>query len=67
MLTPPMLVQQMIELMNDELPSRWQGKWQEMKGTAAQEDGDWTLQSWLEEVYFDKDKKTEFTRDEIRL
>ncbi|EWZ96953.1 CMGC/SRPK protein kinase [Fusarium oxysporum f. sp. lycopersici MN25] len=67
MLTPPMLVQQMIELIDDELPSRWQVKWQETKREASQEKDDWTLQSWMEEVYFDDDKPPEFTRREIRV
>lgn len=66
MLTPPMLVQQMIELIDDELPSRWQVKWQETKREASQEKDDWMLQSWMEEVYFDNDKPPEFTRREIR-
>ncbi|KAM5376126.1 hypothetical protein ACJA88_007237 [Fusarium oxysporum] len=67
MLTPPMLVQQMIELIDDELPSRWQVKWQETKREASQEKDDWTLQSWMEEVSFDDDKPPEFTRREIRV
>ncbi|EMT62640.1 Serine/threonine-protein kinase SKY1 [Fusarium odoratissimum] len=66
MLTPPMLVQQMIELIDDELPSRWQVKWKEMKGEGLQQQDAWKLQSWMEEVYFDNNKHLEFTRDELR-
>ncbi|KAF5672850.1 CMGC SRPK kinase [Fusarium circinatum] len=66
MLTPPMLVQQMIELIDDDLPSRWHLKWQEMRSKASNEEDTWTLQSWMEEVYFDKDKHPDFTRDEFR-
>ncbi|KAH7159068.1 kinase-like domain-containing protein [Fusarium sp. MPI-SDFR-AT-0072] len=66
MLTPPMLVQQMVELIDDELPSRWQEKWQETEREALQEEDAWTLQSWMEEVYFDNDKPPEFTRRELR-
>ncbi|KAJ4226658.1 hypothetical protein NW760_008729 [Fusarium oxysporum] len=66
MLTPPMLVQQMIELIDDELPSRWQAKWKEMEGEGLQQQDAWKLQSWMEEVYFDDNKHLEFTRDELR-
>ncbi|KAG7407039.1 Serine/threonine-protein kinase SRPK [Fusarium oxysporum f. sp. rapae] len=66
MLTPPMLVQQMVELIDDELPSRWQETWQETEREALQEEDAWTLQSWMEEVYFDNDKPPEFTRRELR-
>ncbi|KAK7578560.1 hypothetical protein V3481_014403 [Fusarium oxysporum f. sp. vasinfectum] len=66
MLTPPMLVQQMIELIDDELPSRWQVKWKEMEGEGLQQQDAWKLQSWMEEVYFDDNKHLEFTRDELR-
>ncbi|KAF5671132.1 CMGC SRPK kinase [Fusarium denticulatum] len=66
MLTPPMLVQQMMELIDDDLPPRWQIRWQEMRSKASDEEDTWTLQSWMEEVYFDKDKHPELTRDEVR-
>ncbi|KAI1055754.1 hypothetical protein LB506_009215 [Fusarium annulatum] len=67
MLTPPILVEQMIELIDDELPSRWQAKWQAMQGTPTQPDDDgMKLHSWLEEVYFDSDKKPEFTKNDIK-
>lgn len=66
MLTTPILVQQMTELIDDDLPSRWQVKWQEMRRKALDEEDTWTLQSWMEEVYFDKGKHPEFTRDEVR-
>ncbi|KAF5645960.1 CMGC SRPK kinase [Fusarium tjaetaba] len=66
MSTPPILVQQMIELIDDELPSRWKVKWREMESEAVYDEDNWTLQSWMEEVYFDNDKHPEFTREEIR-
>lgn len=67
MLTPPILVEQMIELIDDELPSRWQAKWQAMQGTPTQPDDDgMKLHSWLEEVYFDSNKKPEFTKNDIK-
>ncbi|KAF5588095.1 CMGC SRPK kinase [Fusarium pseudocircinatum] len=66
MLTPPILVDQMIELIDDELLSRWQAKWQAMQGTPTPLDDDMSLHSWLEEVYFDADKKAEFTKSDIK-
>ncbi|KAG5810591.1 hypothetical protein H9Q74_005726 [Fusarium xylarioides] len=66
MLTPPILVEQMIERIDDELPSRWHAKWQAMQGTPAQPDDGMNLHSWLEEVYFDADKKAEFTKNDIK-
>ncbi|CVK98207.1 related to dis1-suppressing protein kinase dsk1 [Fusarium mangiferae] len=66
MLTPPILVEQMIELIDDELPSRWQAKWQAMQGTPTQPDDGLKLHSRLEEVYFDTDKKPEFTKNDTK-
>ncbi|KAJ3526925.1 hypothetical protein NM208_g10957 [Fusarium decemcellulare] len=65
MLTPPILVQQMMGFAIDELPSRWQTKWNTMQKGLSEEDDSYTLQEWLEEVYFDDNKHTEFTREDI--
>ncbi|KAH9891394.1 protein kinase-like domain-containing protein [Xylariomycetidae sp. FL2044] len=65
MLTPSILVEQMIETASDELPSRWQAKWRTMQKDAPETDEVWSLQEWLEEVYFNNDKQVEFTREEI--
>ncbi|KAH8194093.1 hypothetical protein TruAng_011743 [Truncatella angustata] len=65
MLTPPLLVQQMMEFATDSLPSRWQMKWQAMQGNLLCDDHSYTLQEWLEEVYFDNNKQAEFTREDI--
>ncbi|KAF5667158.1 dis1-suppressing kinase [Fusarium heterosporum] len=65
MLTPSVLVEQMIELTSDELPSRWQTKWNAMQEDVPQAYGDFTLHKWLEEVYFDNEKQAEFTAEEI--
>ncbi|GKU06982.1 unnamed protein product [Fusarium langsethiae] len=65
MLTPSVLVEQMIELTSDELPSRWQAKWHAMQEDVPQNDGGFTLQKWLEETYFGNDKQAEFTTEEI--
>ena len=66
-MTPPLLVQQMMEFASDELPPRWQRKWKVMQeGLPRDDDEDsYTLQGWLQEVYFDDFKNTYFTRDSI--
>ncbi|KAF4483451.1 CMGC SRPK kinase [Fusarium agapanthi] len=65
MLTPSVLVEQMIELTSDELPSRWQAKWHAMQEDVPQKNGGFTLQKWLEETYFGNNKQAEFTTEEI--
>ncbi|MBE3046314.1 hypothetical protein IMZ48_28015 [Candidatus Bathyarchaeota archaeon] len=65
MLTPPILVQQMMEFATDELPARWQGGCHRMQGGLLPDEQSYTLQGWLEEVYFDDDKQIGFTREEI--
>ena len=65
MLTPALLVQQMMEFATDSLPSRWQTKWQAMQGDLLCDDSDYTFQEWLEEVYFDDNKQAEFTKEDI--
>ncbi|KAK4129914.1 kinase-like protein [Trichocladium antarcticum] len=67
MITPPLLVQQMMEFATDGLPPRWQGKWQAMQEglSHSDEEDTYTLQGWLEEVYFDDCKHSDFTRDDI--
>lgn len=65
MLTPPLLVDQMIDLTSDELPSRWLAKWNMMQGDAPLEDERLTLQQWLEDVYFYNDRQVEFTMEEL--
>lgn len=66
MLTASNLAQQMVELATDELPSRWQEKWlaiPEDKMSALDEE--YTPQTWMRAVYFDNDKRAEFTEEEI--
>ncbi|EEU37169.1 uncharacterized protein NECHADRAFT_78359 [Fusarium vanettenii 77-13-4] len=65
MLTPPILVQQMMEFATDRLPTRWQVKWQAMKHDLPEDEGGYTLPQWLEEIYFDDNKRVEFTREDI--
>lgn len=58
----------MLELFTEPLPDRWQEIWKTMKVT---EDVSWinetplTLEQWLEEIYFDEERVTEFTKEDI--
>ncbi len=68
MLTPAGLISQMIQSCTDELPDRWQAKWQLMQDKQVQYDNDdppRTLQEWLEEVYFDTQRCCELTKQDI--
>ncbi|KAI1110044.1 kinase-like protein [Nemania sp. NC0429] len=65
MITPAILVSQMIEFSTDKLPGRWQEKWQAMAKTVSENDTPYTLQRWMEEIYFDDDKHAEFTNKDI--
>ncbi|OQE05541.1 hypothetical protein PENVUL_c023G08309 [Penicillium vulpinum] len=67
LITPPILVGQMREMVSDELPERWHKIWDMMnaddgetpEGTAP------NLQEWLEEVYFESPQSPDLTRDDI--
>ncbi|KAI9927245.1 hypothetical protein MW887_003632 [Aspergillus wentii] len=61
MVTPPILVGQMLETASDALPERWQDKWKAMDDGSAEGTG---LQEWLEEVYFDGRDK-DLTKEDI--
>jgi hypothetical protein len=65
MLTPALLVQQMMEFATDSLLSRWQMKRQAMQEDLLYDDHSYTLQEWLEDVYFDNNKQAGFTRQDI--
>ncbi|CEI70504.1 hypothetical protein FVEN_g12647 [Fusarium venenatum] len=59
MQTSPLLVQQMLEELSDELPSRWQAQWgimqkelverQANQESTPEDDEIFTLHEWLEE------------------
>ncbi|RGP76702.1 heterokaryon incompatibility het-6 [Fusarium longipes] len=60
------LVRQMLECLGEELPLRWQPRWHEMQNGRVLNNEGWTLQTWLEHIYFNSDRHyAEFTRDEI--
>lgn len=77
---PAMLVRQMLETLsdNDTLPDRWKLACQdlldnEQRPPSDEEDPTYTLQTWLEETYFNNnnsggggvEKRTDFSREEI--
>lgn len=79
---PAMLVRQMLETVSssdkDPLPERWKLACQDLLDNeqrpplppSEEEDATYTLQTWLEETYFDNtsgggEKRTEFSREEI--
>ncbi|KAJ5772948.1 hypothetical protein N7457_007844 [Penicillium paradoxum] len=67
MITRAILVAQMREMASDDLPARWQQKWNEMNtgdDTNTESTGH-NLQEWLEEVYFDGCQSPDLTRDDI--
>ncbi|KAI1173936.1 kinase-like domain-containing protein [Nemania sp. FL0916] len=73
MITRDVLVSQMMEFCDDELPDRWREKLFAL-GTRStvsiseedEQDEPCTLLEWLEEIYFDENKKLlEFTRQDI--
>lgn len=55
----------MIEFSTDGLPDQWQEKWRAMEKGTFDDDAPCTLQGWLEEVYFDEDRRFEFTKQDI--
>ncbi|PWY96163.1 serine protein kinase [Aspergillus sclerotioniger CBS 115572] len=63
--TPKIIVGQMQEITNDALPERWLGAWETMRGSTIMESSGPRLQEWLEEVYFDNEKKEDLTKEDI--
>jgi serine/threonine protein kinase len=51
---------------SDDLPERWKKAWDDMQAASPGEVSYDTLQSWLEEMYFDGDRREDFSREEIR-
>lgn len=65
MVEPASLVGQMLDTTGDELPARWQSAWQAISTAQFSGEPGQTLQDWLEEVYFDTEEDTDFTKDDI--
>jgi serine/threonine-protein kinase SRPK3 len=65
MTTPEILVRQMLETVNDDLPERWKSKWHAMKDTLPDNSPTYSLQDWLEEMYFDGERRKDLSREDI--
>ncbi|KAF2628840.1 kinase-like protein [Macroventuria anomochaeta] len=65
MTTPTILVRQMLEMASDELPERWQAKWRVMEAASPGEESVYSLQAWLEEMYFDGERSEDLSREDI--
>lgn len=67
LITPTILVGQMREIATDDLPERWQERWDTMKagaGITTESTGP-DLQVWLEEMYFDGRLSPDLRREDI--
>lgn len=49
----------------EALPDRWVPLWESMRGENVTEAGGPGLQEWLEEMYFDGERKEDLSRDDI--
>ncbi|GLB05557.1 hypothetical protein AtubIFM57258_000846 [Aspergillus tubingensis] len=65
MITPKILVEQMQEMAGEALPDRWVPLWKSMRGEDVTEYGGPGLQEWLEEMYFDGERKEDLSKDDI--
>ncbi|KAI0966139.1 kinase-like domain-containing protein [Xylaria arbuscula] len=67
MLTRAILVSEMMEFCGDELPDRWREKLDAVGvgRTGSISNAPCTLLNWLEDIYFDDNKMSEFTRQDI--
>ncbi|KAG8158661.1 hypothetical protein KVR01_011783 [Diaporthe batatas] len=65
MVTPDTLIPQMMECCEDDLPDLWLEKWRQMNKIKPSDDPPCTLQEWLEEVYFNPDRDSGFTKQDI--
>jgi serine/threonine-protein kinase SRPK3 len=63
--TPKILVRQMLETVNDDLLERWKSKWHAIKGTLSNNSSTCSLQDWLEEMYFDGERREDMSREDI--
>ncbi|KAF2845256.1 kinase-like protein [Plenodomus tracheiphilus IPT5] len=65
MTTPAILVRQMLETVDDGLPNRWNREWHAMKGTLSDNSSNCSLQDWLEEMYFDGERREDMSQEDI--
>ena len=64
MITPSSLVRQMLETVSDDLPDRWKMDWHVMEQTLDESDPTSSLQEWLEEMYFDGERREDLSRED---
>ena len=65
MTTPAILVRQMLETVSDDLPDRWKKAWHVMNRTSSGNSSTCSLQDWLEEMYFDMERREDMSREDI--
>jgi serine/threonine-protein kinase SRPK3 len=65
MTTITIFVLQIPEMANDELPELWQQTWRAMDSASPGEKSCYTLQDWLEQIYFDGKRNDDLTREDI--
>lgn len=68
MATPAPVVSQMLDSASDESPSGWRERLQTMEtmGNPSPDDEvPCTLREWLEEVYFDGNRRAELTKEDL--
>ncbi|GES57037.1 kinase-like protein [Aspergillus terreus] len=65
LITPKILVGQMQEMTNETLPKNWLDQWRKMSGDCSGDSAGPGLQDWLEEMYFDGERKADLTGDDI--
>ena len=55
----------MLEVTSEALPERWLGLWEAMGGGVGAESLGPGLQEWLEDVYFDGERREDLTGEDI--
>lgn len=65
MTTPAILAGQMREMASDALPTRWEDLFETMNTGSAEETSGPSLQEWLEEMYFDGERKETLSREDV--
>ncbi|KAJ9362140.1 hypothetical protein DTO027B9_571 [Paecilomyces variotii] len=65
LITPAILVGQMREMASDALPERWRDAWKTMDDKAITEESGPSLKEWLEDMYFDGERKEDLTKEDI--
>lgn len=65
MTTPAILVRQMLETVSDDLPDRWKKDWHVMNRTSSDRSSTCSLQDWLEQMYFDGERREDMSREDI--